>query len=415
MDSFFTPTSLAAALIARATLRAPAVIADFAAGDGELLRSASARWPNAHIVATDIDRNCIAKLREQNGWSACERDFLAESNGNETLLPFEAVRKCNLVILNPPFSCRGSKVWTTRLGDFAMKTSIAMAFLLRALFFLAPKGQILAILPAGCIDSQKDYLAWKVLRALCKCDILSANGHRTFPFCCPRTVSLRLSLRDKPLLMSFDSPSKNGLNSSTPRNVNILSRGNVDMVSLPQTRVKGGIPLVHTTEMKDHRAQLSRRILASKQTRLFQGPVIFLPRVGNPRRDKIILYESRRRIAVSSCVLTISCKESRVARRIYKSLVTNWCSVEKQYTGTCARYMTLERLRELLAEFGFNTELSPCVLSQSRKIQPHEDFKLLPIECLQLCENAKAIRLNGQITIPAAGCFIFSRSNASPA
>jgi hypothetical protein len=389
VDSFFTPTKLATALIAKATLKAPAVIADFAAGDGELLRSASARWPNAHILATDIDRNCIVKLRQQNGWNAYEHDFLGEPEGNGTYLPFQTATKCNLVIMNPPFSCRGSKVWTTNLGDFTVKTSIAMAFLLRAIFSLAPKGQILTILPAGCINSQKDYLAWKLVRALCKCDILGANGHRTFPLCSPRTVSLRLSLRDKPLSMSFESPRENGLKDLPARNLIVLSRGNVDMVSLSKRKVRSGIPLVHTTEMKEHRAQLWRKIQASQGTRLFRGPMILLPRVGNPRKDKIILYESCRRIAVSSCVLTISCKGNAVARLIYKLLITNWRSVEKQYTGTCARYMTLEGLRELLADFGYNAELSPCVLSQSRKMQRHENLMLPPLEFLQLFQNGK--------------------------
>jgi hypothetical protein len=176
--------------------------------------------------------------------------------------------------------------------------------------------------------------------------------------------------------MSFEPLNENRRNGFKTRNVIVLSRGNVDMISWPKRKAKTGVPLVHTTEMKDHQAQLSRRILASEQTRIFRGPLILLPRVGNPRKDKIILYESSRRIAVSSCVLTISCEGKAVARLVYKLLISNWRKVEKQYMGTCARYMTLERLLVLLADFGYHAELSPCVLNQSSKVQRYKSLEL---------------------------------------
>jgi predicted RNA methylase len=385
VDSFFTPTPIADALIAKATLKAPAVIADFAAGDGELLRVAAMRWPDARLVATDINPHSINKLRKEKNWLAYEYDFLTGHNGHRTDLPLIA-KKCDLIILNPPFSCRGSKVWTTKLGDFALKTSISVAFVLRALSCLSPGGQLLAILPTGSIHSQKDRLAWKVIRCLCECDILGANDRRTFRFCSPHTVSVRLTLRLKPLPLSQSGDQKR-IEVGRSKDVIVFSRGNVDMARLSKRKVQRGVSLIHTTEMNGHRVQFSRKITPAKRLRLFKGPVVLIPRVGNPRRDKIVLYTSRRKIAVSMCVLTLSCENKATAKRVYQSLISNWKAVEKQYTGTGARYLTLERLQELLIGFGFHPDLCQCLLSQTLKIQPQKNLKIPTFEYSQLVQN----------------------------
>lgn len=276
--------------------------------------------------------------------------------------------------MNPPFSCRGSKVWTTKIGDLPLKSSISIAFVLRALLHLSQRGQILAILPAGCICSQKDQLAWKVLRSLCKCELLGRNGHRTFRICFPHTVSIRLTLREKLQSISTDPMVQNGSVDRRAKDVAVLSRGNVDMATLPKKNFGRIIPLLHTTEMKEHKIKLWRKISFSKGKRIFEGPGVLIPRVGNPRKDKIVLYTSKERIATSSCILTISCQSETAAKQVFSALIQNWSQVKKYYTGTCARYMTLENLQRLLAEFGFRSEMSPCVLIQVDKSQPCEDL-----------------------------------------
>jgi predicted RNA methylase len=371
LDSFFTPTPLAEALIASGTVRAPAAIADFAAGDGELLRVAAARWPSGRIFGWDIDPACVARLRGHNDWTIYEHDFLASPMQQMSSAPPAVERKFDLVVLNPPFSCRGNKAWDAKIAGLTVRTSIAMAFVLKAVSCLAPRGQILAILPAGSIHSQKDGWAWDVLRSLCTCDVLSSNGHRTFRRCFPYTINVRITLREKPHPLSVNPRLDSVVAARWSRGNVSISRGNVDIPSLSKHangHPYGAVPLVHTTDMRNHRATPQLRVDPSPKLRLFQGPTILLPRVGKPRRDKVILYTSRKKIALSNCVLTLHCPDEATSKKLYDTVIAKWKMLEKYYTGTCARYMTLEGLREALARIGYKADLASCVVGQGRRM-----------------------------------------------
>ena len=50
IDAYYTPSQLAVQMVNVCSGR-PVVIADFAAGDGELLRKASKQWPRAKLSA----------------------------------------------------------------------------------------------------------------------------------------------------------------------------------------------------------------------------------------------------------------------------------------------------------------------------------------------------------------------------
>src|SRR4051794_13748300 len=78
-DQFYTPPPVANTLIRASGKRRQHIVADFSAGDGELLRAATARWPASEIVATDIDRQCIVRLRRRHpNWRSGQCDFLNE-------------------------------------------------------------------------------------------------------------------------------------------------------------------------------------------------------------------------------------------------------------------------------------------------------------------------------------------------
>ena len=167
-----------------------------------------------------------------------------------------------------------------------------------------------------------------------------------------------------------------------------MSRGNVDMSTLSERkRMKSGLPLVHTTELRNHGIFKFRKVAALPRLRLFQGPTILLPRVGTPRKDKIVLYQSGRRIALSSCVLTLTCNDRHFGKQLYVTLLKNWESVESLYSGTGARYVTLDRLRSLLLKLGYCPRLAPCVIKQSSKIQEHENLVIPALASFHLFEN----------------------------
>lgn len=92
LDRFFTPDALAVAIVARLAERIPepAMILEPSCGGGAFVRACRARWPEARIIARDIDP-------EAEGLT------LADDAAVEDFLTAELPR-VDLVIGNPPFS-----------------------------------------------------------------------------------------------------------------------------------------------------------------------------------------------------------------------------------------------------------------------------------------------------------------------
>ena len=62
LDTHYTPSAVAKALVRAMRDLRPALVADLAAGNGDLLLEAERVWPNATFVATDIDRRAVRPL-----------------------------------------------------------------------------------------------------------------------------------------------------------------------------------------------------------------------------------------------------------------------------------------------------------------------------------------------------------------
>ncbi len=82
-----------------------------------------------------------------------------------------------------------------------------------------------------------------------------------------------------------------------------------------------------------------------------------LPRVGEPKATKCVLYLDRGKLVLSDCVYAIRCKSVSDARQLKICLLEAWKTVEASYKGTCARHLTLPGLRELLQHLGFDVAL----------------------------------------------------------
>ena len=79
IDEIFTPSHLANELVELATARKRelGVVADFAAGDGALLRAAVQRQPSLEVVGLDIRRTIVQKLQALNSsWQIGSCDFI---------------------------------------------------------------------------------------------------------------------------------------------------------------------------------------------------------------------------------------------------------------------------------------------------------------------------------------------------
>jgi hypothetical protein len=290
-----------------------------------LLKAAYEEWPDSTIIATDINKSSVALLRRtKNNWLVGLCDFLnPKSRGRSNILS-KIKGKVSLALLNPPFSCRGNTKVTVSFNGIEIKCSLALAFVLTSIAFLAPDGQLVAVLPAGCLHSQKDAAAWKAIQKVCHIEEVGKNGHRTFSGWSPKTVIVRLTMltaSNKPKLKKITD--SNG-QKTRRRNITVsLFRGKISMHTLNGNKPKNRVPLIHSTELEKTGLNLVRRQVGVK-LKSFSGPAVLLHRVGRPDVNKILPYLNKQPIALSDCVIGIKCKTADEAQVIKTVLVKNW-------------------------------------------------------------------------------------------
>ena len=361
IDHYYTPADLAKKMVWAIKKKQRGYIADFACGKGQLLSIANERWPRSKIVATDICRSTIASLRLKYDWIIGLCDFINDSSRNRCVALKNIIGKVSLVLLNPPFSCKSPSIVKTTVVGRDIHSSISLAFVLNSTQYLTKNGQIIAILPYGCLNNEKDKIAWMYLRQKGKVEIIGTNGHKTFEGCSARTVIMKFS---KSTITKSESKlqqvyhkhinnSKIKVNASLRDTKVHLIRGNISMFEVNgNNKSNKSLPLVHSTELQNGRISASKHTteIAHKQ---ISGPVILLPRVGKPNKSKIVFHENGNPFVMSDCVIAIKSSNSRMARKVYQALLEHWPLIEERYTGTCARHITLKDLAELLNALGY--------------------------------------------------------------
>lgn len=359
IDAFYTPCSLAKKMV-RLVKQEPRVVADFTCGNGELLRAAAQRWPLARYIATDISHTAVQdvrKLKCQVNVGRC--DFLSRASRVQCGALRSLEGQADLVLLNPPFSCRGGKRLTFRAQFGELRCGTAMAFLLASFEYLAPSGEIVAILPAGSIDSEKDREAWVSLREVCNIEVVSEHDHRTFGSCdsTTRIVHLkRLAGKSASGPCSFRELKVRHFDRGQQGKVT-LYRGKVQMHAVP----RGKVPLAHSTDLKNHKLVLNGHRTNSDALGV-KGTFIALPRVGSPTKEKVALHRSDSRIAISDCILALACDTPSRTTRLHASLLENWSLLKAQYGGTGAKFLTVSNLASFLRGLGY-------------EVVPHEGAK----------------------------------------
>lgn len=358
IDRYYTPARLAKKMVWSVEKKQRGYIADFACGTGQLLSAASKRWPKSRLVATDICKSTITSLRRREPrWNISQCDFIKDSSRNRCKTINNIEDNVSLALLNPPFSCRGSSRVKTVLGDEIVYSSIAMAFVLNSTRYLTKNGQIIAILPQGCLNNDRDKHAWKYLQNIGQVEIIRANGHRIFAGCSARTVIMRFSKMGnnqpgKELHRKYNNTIDGKLTIDMQNIRMTLIRGNIPMYSINGNQSKKFIPLIHSTELQNG-SVLKPQHSSSLIHKQISGTFILLPRVGKPKKSKIALYRSKIPFTISDCVMAIRCANMREAKKAYQRLFEHWHHVEERYNGTCARHITIRSLGELLQSLGF--------------------------------------------------------------
>jgi hypothetical protein len=255
--------------------------------------------------------------------------------------------KVDFMLLNPPFSNRGAQRHKAEICGEQTACSLGVAFLIRTLPYLAPRGRLGAILPANTLCSEMDRSAWGIIDRYFMRSILWSNDERTFKTCHAKTVVVRLTRRAVAKNQTIVRKTMRLKPKETFAGSILIERGRVDMPSLTAARVRRGVPLVHTTELRNHRVDLSSRRVDAKRATL-DCYAVLLPRIGHPNPDKICIHAVRSPVALSNCVLAIKCSSLREAKLLHRKLLGKWAIIKRAYTGTCAQYLTMARLRKLL-------------------------------------------------------------------
>jgi len=353
IDPFYTPYEIAVKMISHATHGSKKFIVDFAAGKGELLKVASMKWPKSQLIATDICKNTISSLqRAHPDWLVGRCDFTNPRSLNRCRFLKDKKGKIPLVLLNPPFSCRGASYITVNINGDKINCSPAIAFILLSIAFLTRQGQILAILPAGSIKSQRDRAAWDLLHRLGKLRIIDTNGENTFLGCSAISTIISFKKYKAPIKSTLESSTVSNRPLSLKQNIGLeIYRGRISMHALIEDKSKTGVPFIHSTELEEIGINL-KRYKIQPQSHAIIGPAILIPRVGKPKKNKIHLYNNDSPIVLSDCVIALLCKSIEQAEIIKSLLLKNWFSFEKKYSGTCAKYITIESITELLMDLG---------------------------------------------------------------
>ena len=351
LDEHYTPSELAKIAVRHLSVWRPQIVADMSAGEGSLLLEAGRRWPSARIVATDIDAGAVRRLAQMDRerWTVGRCNLFADKSRSACGVLRKIQGKVDALLLNPPFSCRGGSYRIVPTPEGAVRSSPAMAFLLVSLRYLSPRGEAVAILPAGAVHNMKDAAAWSHLRTRFAVRLLALWDKHAFPGCAASSVLVKLMPVSAAGNPSTTSPRTARLAVRRPGQYTTIVRGTCpfhDMPGDPQ-----GPTLVHYTDLRNARVILNGH-RGFGQHRCLSGPAVLIPRVGRVTPDKVTLLGARKRVMISDCVIGLKADSPAAASRLRKVLVDNFAVLASSYVGTGAPHITIDRLRTTLHRLG---------------------------------------------------------------
>lgn len=347
MDRFYTPTSIANVLAAAVKGR-PSSVADFAAGEGALLDAAFGRWPDAKLFASDIDSTAVAGLsRRYPGIHAQCADFLKE-------FPFPGA-VFDLVLLNPPFSCRGNERLAARVGGVDVQCSRAMAFVCRSLDYLSAGGEILCILPASCISSEKDAAARAAISANYGVEVIEAKVSAPFDKCSVLVSLIRIG-RFVPSNRQWHLPNVKMTDEYPELKAAItLGRGSTPVYKTRLAGATTGAIFAHTTDLRggEFNASPAR---SKRQPDLLGESAILFPRVGRPSELKIVIVRNQT-LVLSDCLFFIKSKSDLELKTLHEVIISHWGKLCLMYGGSCAPYISLSQVKQFIESLGYIVEI----------------------------------------------------------
>lgn len=339
IDSYYTSPYLASKLVNHIKHLNFNNVADFCIGDGELIRAALTIWPNIECNGTDISDIAIKEVRQNHPtWQIGKCDFLNEASINRCNVIKRKKSGFDLILLNPPFSCKGGTIHEVTLDNETFKVSTAMKFLSESLKFLSNKGCLLAIMPISVCYSQKDKKIRNYLMVNYNLNIIDIPDGSFFKNCSPSIVFISINIKNTNHAISRKNVS---LGFSNYR----IFRGKLSVCDAKYKQK--GLTFIHTTNLKNNNLEnLNKKVGVNSS--IISGPAILLPRVGKPSRQKYCLIPDNSLYAISDCILAIQLRNYSDAKKMYNKIIENFDTLKDQYKGTGAKFITVERLEKFL-------------------------------------------------------------------
>jgi predicted RNA methylase len=335
-DSHYTPKALADYLISRINKKNVKTIADFCVGEGELLKAAQRKWNNAKFYGNDISSQVIQLLkRKYPKWILGNCDFL---NSKKRVKLFK--NKYDIILLNPPFTCKGSTINHVVFDNIVYHVSTAMAFFIESIKYLKTDGILYAILPQSVAYSQKDEKIREYLYKEYNFKIFKEINNQEFEKCSPNI--LLAAFNDKKL--SFKNKTFDQINIGIKYLE--IHRGKIGMHKIKKTKVNT-IPLVHSTNIKNNKLKNIKYKMKNNISKI-EGPAVLINRVGQPDIRKICIIPHKKEYILSDCIIGIKTKTMNDCQILKKTIIDNWSSFSNLYKGTGAKYITIKRIKYFL-------------------------------------------------------------------
>lgn len=333
-DAYYTSSKLAAILVRHVDLQKVINVADFCVGSGELLKAAEHRWTNINCYGTDISIETIRLLKEEKQkWNLNVCDFTDINSRNSTFLNGKLF---DLILLNPPFTCKGSIVQIISYKGREYHVSTAVEFLVNALQYVTQDGALYSIVPLGILYSQKDSAIWDAISKDYCIKVHKEYERMYFKDSSPHIaiISIRKGITKK----LYQPINKITLKQNI---VVDIFRGKMSMY-MARTSCDG-FRIIHTTNL--HEGYLTDSGMTSKSSSYIKGPAVLIARVGNPNIKKVCAISEDEEYTISDCIIAIKTRNRGDAKELEKMIIDDWDRFKKLYKGTGASYVTLERLR----------------------------------------------------------------------
>jgi type I restriction-modification system DNA methylase subunit len=340
-DRYYTPSDVAQDIVSKFVTHAPNICVDSTCGSGELLSAISNNFNDTMCFGIDKDTQAISRLRmDRPHWNLTVADLFKKRASGVAKRVTEKGR-CDLLVLNPPFSMENRNFISTKYRGFELRSSVAMAHILRSIELFSPIDGALIIVPESLQYSTVDKLAREKLDESYKFEAVASLPRKTFKGANVQANVIKLSRRQ-----IFDVDKKEESPQSKHSEVEFV-RGNLQVHNAKPDA--DGIPFIHSTSFKILKSEkdldkFPRVSPYNPQSQL--GWALLIPRVGVPRQEYLRILNLTQRIQLSDCVIAITCPTLKQAEQLHHTIKANWSEFFNLYTGTGARYVTLERLRE---------------------------------------------------------------------